>query len=143
MPRSTIALAALAITALSAPPITAATRCYPPQRYVLTATEVFDAKTGLTWQRQFDPSGRAWAGAKSFCTGGFRLPSVKELFTIVDGTRELPAIDLNVFPGTPGEIFWSSTPDLALASDAWAVRFHNGSVRTGPKASLYLVRCVR
>lgn len=91
----------------------------PPGRYTVTADTVVDNYTQLTWQRVFSPTTLSWDDAVQYCVssnvGGFtdwRLPSVKELTTLIDpnmlGTG-LAAIDGSAFPLTPAEGFWSST----------------------------------
>jgi Protein of unknown function (DUF1566) len=92
-----------------------------------------DVHTGLAWQRAVDRDAYAWDEAKSYCArldvegGEWRLPSVRELLTLVDVTRMEPAIDLSAFPDTPSEFFWSSSPSVAPAKTAWGVNFTRGS----------------
>jgi hypothetical protein len=78
---------------------------------------IHDSFAGLGWQRWTSGQTYSWLGAIQYCEGldqdGFsdwRLPSVKELETIVDASALNPAIDGNLFPGTPAEMFWTSTP---------------------------------
>jgi hypothetical protein len=47
----------------------------------------------------------AHCAALSLAGGGFRLPSIAELLTLVDPTRSQPAIDPIAFPGTAGDFF--------------------------------------
>ena len=78
---------------------------------------VSDHSTGLTWQRADDGKTRDWPGALRYCAtldlGGkrdWRLPNVKELQSIVDYTRNDPAIDTSHFVQTDRNgWFWSST----------------------------------
>jgi hypothetical protein len=71
---------------------------------------------------------------------GWRLPTIKELQTIVDESR--PSIDPTAFPGAPLGNYWSSSPVAGRPSDAWDINF-NGA--TGPDAMSTLdnVRCAR
>jgi hypothetical protein len=112
---------------------------------------VFDSRTGLGWHKW--PTGQTfgWSDAILYCEvseqDGFsdwRLPSVKELMTLVDPTVMNPAIDGNAFPGTPAEPFWTSSPFVGDPSRAWAVDFTDGSVVHGSATSTpRRVRCVR
>lgn len=121
----------------------------PPGRYAVTTETVFDAKTGLTWQRVSGPL-TSQEGAIGYCAslelGGhrdWRLPDMAELLSIVDITRFDPAIDGVAFPNTPSRSFLSSSPFPPMGR---CVEFGAGA--TGPchdfipDGSAYL-RCVR
>src|SRR5450755_647914 len=85
----------------------------PPGRYSASGGAVVDSATHLIWRQVVatgggvDGAGRAtWTNAKSYCTslgGGYRLPTAKELLTIVDFSKSNPAIDTSsdAFPNTP------------------------------------------
>jgi hypothetical protein len=121
---------------------------------------VYDSKTGLTWRRCSE--GQAWDG--STCTGtpsrftheqalayaktqtGWRLPSVKELSSIVDLTVDNPAINSIAFPGAGhGGAFWSSTPNAANSGLVWYVDFTYGQVNTSQRVTYFnnYIRLVR
>jgi hypothetical protein len=95
---------------------------------------VRDNATGLVWQQTFSPSTQSQAASVDYCTrltvprgGGWRLPTVAELQTIVDETRSDPAIDSSYFPRTPSERFWSATPLAGQPpSYGWSVAFSCG-----------------
>jgi hypothetical protein len=70
------------------------------------------------------------------------LPSINELQTLVDETKN-PSINLTVFPATPSEYFWSSSPVIDDASRAWTTFFTNGSTYSFAASSAKNVRCVR
>lgn len=126
--------------------------------YSVDGAEVTDAQTGLIWRRCSE--GQNWsastcAGTASIYTheqalaraktqGTWRLPNVKELSSLVDGSRFNPAIDGNAFPLTPSAIYWTATPDVRLASFAWTVDFALGGVVSSNR-NIYgvLVRLVR
>ena len=106
------------------------------------AGTVLDTETGLTWQREVSADVYTWAAAKSYAArmdldgGGWRLPTVEELFGLVDRTRINPAIDTVAFPNTPIEYFWTVTPWVAGGS-AWFVSFDDGfSVFAAPSSAL-------
>ena len=88
-----------------------AARCHPT-RYEVSADSVLDDTTGLTWQHPVDGGQYSWADAKTYCAGlggGWRLPSVTELQSIVDDTKQRPSIDETAFPNTPALAFWTSS----------------------------------
>jgi Protein of unknown function (DUF1566) len=125
----------------------------PPCRYSISNGQVYDSYTRLTWSQSVAAGTYSWAEAKAYCptstvngVGGWRLPTEKELLTIVDTRQYRPSIDLATFPGTPEEAFWSSTP-LAGTGDGeppWNVRLLGGSSDISlPATSSAYVRCVR
>jgi hypothetical protein len=132
----------------------AARAAAPAGHYTFPATgSVFDTKTKLTWQRTAPAATYAWAAAKTYCAGlsttlggtGWRLPTIKELQTIVDETQVAPPIDSTAFPGTPANAFWSSTQTKDSAG-AWFVDFGpntSGGTTSDNVSAAYNVRCVR
>jgi hypothetical protein len=127
--------------------IEAEPRCYPLKRFVpLAGGLVSDALTGLVWQQQASPKNMTWAEARTYCPSGYRLPTVKELTSIVDFTvTSPPAIDQTAFPGAPRGPFWTSSPYAKTdVSAAWAVDFYTGSwTFSNADGNLLIVRCVR
>jgi hypothetical protein len=109
---------------------------------------------GLTWQKAASPDDMYWRDARTYCEtlaldgGGWRLPRAAELRSLVvqGQTPVAPTIDRGVFPDTPVEIFWSSSPgEGKLDSVAWVVDFETGSSYPADAMdfSVYHVRCVR
>ncbi len=125
----------------------AASRCVPNKRFVvLSGGLVRDMMTNLVWQQQASPGIMPWAVAKTYCPSGFRLPTVKELTTIVDASvvDPGPTIDSTAFPGTPGQSFWTSTPHAGVPGNVWTVYFGNGlSGYDDSGITSNYVRCVR
>jgi hypothetical protein len=128
----------------------------PAGRYTVAGGTVTDNKTKLVWQQTAPSSIYPWVGvggsAKDYCQTlgatlsgpGWRLPTIKELQTIVDESRSRPSIDLSAFPMAPAAVFWSSSL-VAGSSSAWAVDFGDGStikIVLG-MGRLNAVRCVR
>jgi hypothetical protein len=118
--------------------------------------------TGLMWMRcslgqNWDGKGcsgsaaaLSWQGAlqsaRDFEHAGFndwRLPNKNELESIVEERCSAPAINTNVFPGTPSAHYWSSSPYAGLSSGAWNVDFGFGSVNASVKTGSIFVRLVR
>ncbi len=128
----------------------------PAGRYTITNGTVYDTKTKLTWQQTVPSTEYAWAAAKTYCSGldmagtGWRLPTVKELQTIVDESRksadesmESEAIDTTAFPSTPRFFFWSSSPLAGSSSSVWSVNFRVGAIDLLDVSYPGYVRCVR
>jgi len=101
---------------------------------------VLDAYTGLTWQQAQSTHVYLFSGAPAACASPWRLPSPTELQTIVDDTQHDPAVDLDAFPGTTSDGFWTG---LASADSAWFVSFATGASSTTPSTALLRVRCVQ
>ena len=128
----------------------------PAGRYVVTSGgtgngTVYDTKTKLTWQQTVPSTAYTWANAKTYCAGvgaslggtGWRLPTLKELQTIVDYSQSNPSIDSTAFPSTPGNVFWSSSPLAGSSSNAWRVDFGYGYTGNVVVSNPRYVRCVR
>jgi hypothetical protein len=126
----------------------------PPGRYTISSGTVLDTKTMLTWQQVAPASQYAAVAAATYCSsltlngGGWRLPTIKELVSLVDFSVAPPGptIDSQAFPNTPGDSFWSSTPAVYdLNMTGWFVTFNNGAVLGQSTVSpyVYYLRCVR
>ena len=108
-----------------------------------------DNCTGLMWQQDTAPGTYTWQEALKYCEGldlgghdDWRLPNVRELHSIVDYGRVLPAID-PVF-GAQSDWYWSSSSSAAFPDVAWDVRFYDGNVFRGSrKGGGGFVRAVR
>jgi len=72
----------------------------------------------------------------------WRLPTRRELLSIVDNGRYKPAIDTRSFPNTPAAYYWSSTPYADHAGSAWEVYFHYGETDSEEKSHGNRVRLV-
>lgn len=111
---------------------------------------VSDYTTGLMWQRENDNIIRPWDEANSYCQGlslggkqDWRMPNIKELWSITDSRIRKPAIDAEVFPNH-AVFYWSATTDAVDSGNAWYVIFDNGVVdNKAAKSALMFVRCVR
>jgi Protein of unknown function (DUF1566) len=110
---------------------------------------VTDAQTGLRWQQVQDPNLYPWAEAKTYCSrlelagGDWRLPSRAELTTLVHYGRVLPTIDAVAFPDTSHDAFWTSSPFVGEAGQAWVIYFSYGGTNDRATSESHYVRCVR
>ena len=120
-----------------------AAACAAGARFKMDAVAgtVTDASTGLVWQQMTAPA-MTWSAAKASCNAagtGFRLPSLKELQSIVDYGMAYPgpgpAIDATAFPGTPVGAYWTSSAFSGSDSVAWMVRFSYGDTASSAVVS--------
>lgn len=146
----------------------------PPDQYAIFQADtptIVDEKTHLEWERypELDrvtgppdggdagtpgnPSAVTVAQAAVRCAtfgAGWRLPTVKELLTLVDeDPRKIYAdggdaylyIDRNAFPTAVPGLYWTSSRDPSMPM-GWVVDFGSGlTTLVTPAASLY-ARCV-
>ncbi len=102
-------------------------KCSEGQTWHKTDNNCQGQAAGITWddalnQAEILNAGRGFAGFNDW-----RLPTVKELSTLVEYDRPTP-IDLKVFPATPNLWYWSSTPYQRQGTRAWFVAFGSGDV---------------
>lgn len=126
--------------------------------------EVTDLATGLVWRRCLagmswnadqntctgTPSALNWSGALAYAAsegGGWRLPNISELMTLIELSCEKPAINLAVFPGTPmypsASFVLSASPHADSDGDVWRVDFNSGVDEQTRKTAGQQVRLVR
>lgn len=123
-------------------------RCFPSDSrfQIQSGSLVYDAATSLTWQQTNGPAMTS-ADARTYCANigiGFRLPSMKELITIVDYFHSsVVMIDSNAFPNTPADLFWTSSREVDLTTQVYAVSFISGDSRPYDSTDAHYVRCVR
>jgi hypothetical protein len=120
-------------------------------RYDVGGDVVIDRTTGLMWSRENVPGGTMkWAAAAEACKalklGGhsdWRLPTIRELLTLVDYERHDPAIDTDAFK-CESNYYWTSTPlHSSPGGCAWVVSFSYGAATWGVQGSGFYVRAVR
>ena len=107
-----------------------------------------DSKTGLEWQRE-SAGEMTWDQAKSYARslrlagkGGWRLPSLAELESLLDRSRYRPVVREEV-PFRDSRSYWSSTTFQEETGAAWIVMFEGAYVLSYSKSNRYHVRCVR
>ena len=126
-------------------------RCYPLNRFVVVSGGlVHDTLTSLVWQQQPSTMIMSLADAQTYCSSagsGFRLPTLKELLSIVDLTVTSGSpIDQTAFPNTPEVGFWSSPPCAGSSCPEWGVSFGESSGSTFFDVGISIklkTRCVR
>ena len=96
-------------------------RCVVGQTWNETTSTCDGEGERLTWQSALKIS-------KTYRVGNhtdWRLPNLKELVSLVQRQCVDPAIDLTVFPATPSDSYWTSTPNTAANKndEAWTVGF--------------------
>lgn len=133
-------------------------RCYPTSRFVVLGDgAVRDTLTGLVWQQQGSSTAMSWADAQIYCSSllsGFRLPTLKELDSLLDPTAASgPTLD-KAFADTGGAKYWTSSPYAGPYADAagdarygdfyvaGANNCEGGGQNWAPVASKLMVRCV-
>ena len=102
-------------------------RCSLGQEYVgerctgvpLSHPDIGDALAAVA-----DANARRWNGHSDW-----RLPSIKQLFSIVEHSCHSPSISNTVFPDTPSGPFLTNTPNNDF-SDVLYVEFRFGTMRT-------------
>ncbi len=120
------------------------------------AGTVLDTATQLTWQRALDTSGgddgagrHNWLHAKPYCAGltlaggGWRVPEIRELRSLVDTAVEQPALDHGAFPAAGTGGVWSMTQSATEPTAFWFVDFLDGFSDVEDLATQLRVRCVR
>jgi hypothetical protein len=126
--------------------------CATEPRFTVQGTgagaTVTDAWTTLVWQQARSATTMIRDDAKAYCAAPFRLPSVKELQTIIDHVvaskaRASGAVDATIFPDTPPDYFWSSSVCGDEPGASWVVDFGEGVAGCPGSAGLYFARCVR
>lgn len=121
----------------------------PAGCYMVEGGVVHDRRTKLTWQQGIVPLDVNWDEATAYCRnlnlqgGGWRLPTMKELQTIVDYTRSSPAIDADAFPGTPSLPFWTSSTTHGRPELRLLVFFGRGNTNGYLTTTRWRARCVR
>ncbi|MGD0837369.1 MAG: DUF1566 domain-containing protein [Polyangia bacterium] len=122
-------------------------RCYPTSRFLVSDGLVTDTLTSLVWQQEESSAGMTWSDAQAYCAtvgAGFRLPTAKELASLVDLTVTTgPTLDQTAFPDAAPEELWTSSL-LAGSSDyAWSIFFYDGTSFLSDVSYTYRARCVR
>ncbi len=79
-----------------------------------------------------------WCGASDW-----RMPTIKELKNLVHHGRSNLTIDIDYFPNTKSNLYWSGSPLAGDSGSAWFVVFYGGNSSAGFRYNSYAVRLVR
>ena len=118
---------------------------------LMASDVVFHAKTGLSWQDNrsamsekltYEESEKFCANLKAGKYTDWRIPTLKELSSIVDYTRYDPAI-LDGFSSGGSVYYWSSTPYQGDTDKMWGINFKSGATDANGKNYTRHIRCVR
>ncbi len=112
---------------------------------------VTDKKNAIYWQDNSasQKSSKDWDDAVMYCDtlvlndlSRWRLPTFKELFSIVDYTRVHPAIN-PAFGFVNEGTYWTSTGFAPTRSRAWTIDFRTGKTYYSYTTTNHAVRCVK
>ncbi len=114
---------------------------------------VIDSVSRLEWQDDGTYDGgyrdRKWEFDIDYCEnleldgGGWRLPNINELVSLVDDTQIYPTIS-SVFQYVSSSLYWSSTSYVLSGSvTAWCLDFETGNQVYRHKKDAHHVMCVR
>ena len=123
----------------------------PFTRYDVVSGAARDVRTGVVWQVAPLATTTSLADAKAACqslllggSGGFRLPTVRELASLVDESREVAPLLPPGLQGGPSPRFWSSTPRAKSPAATYVVDFETANIVAEESASAVLsLRCAR
>ena len=102
-----------------------------------------DPDTGLIWEKQGSEKGMIWNEAIKYAEtlgDNWRLPTIHELFSLIDFSRDNPACKITNFYSAT---YWSSTTRVNETNIVWIVYFGSGYVSGSIKDNNYFVRCVK
>ena len=123
----------------------------PAGRYVITTETVKDTVTGLEWERARTPDRKTAQESLTRCealalgapSGGWRLPNVKELASIVDARTFGPAMDRAAFGTEIRARAWTSTPTSGEPNKHYVIDFQDGLIATFGDTNALESICVR
>lgn len=108
-------------------------------KLVMSGAAVLDKETGLVWEQSPNTNHLSWYTGASQCDselhggrGGWRLPTIQELLSLVDATQQAPALP----PGNPfsnlqlgqTSYYWTNSIAVGTSTDRYIVRFYDGTV---------------
>jgi hypothetical protein len=134
----------------------------PPDQYAFFSgedTTITDNFTKLVWNRSPLAATYGYSPAQIACTGGTRVPALKELLTLVDeaphqehnaGTTISKYIPFDAFGyaySPTDKLYWTSTavdrPSSGPPTKGYAVDFATGLVQKVDVNTMLYVRCVK
>jgi hypothetical protein len=131
-----------------------ATQLLPATHYVVSAGEVRDQYTGLSWTQAHSGNAPSLTAPQSadYCRAltlngrAWRLPSLNELASVVDDVPSgnvSPAVDHAAFPGlSKDQWYWSASPHGASTTEGWMLNFMDGFTKHQATTTLGIALCV-
>lgn len=111
---------------------------------VLSDGWVLDKALGIEWGPSSEERMNFSKAEKYAADKGGRLPTVKELRSLVDYDRCKPAVDVQFFGDTKtDDWYWTGTPVAGNSDYAWCVNVNYGYVDDDHKDVVSYVRPVR
>ena len=117
-----------------------------------TEVAIKDRLTGLIWSQNANIGRqKSWAAATNYCenlvyagNSDWRLPNVLELKSLIDYSRDNPALPSgHPFSAVQAYYCWSSSSNACNSSFAWYVHMSYGNVSYNDKTRSYYVWPVR
>jgi Protein of unknown function (DUF1566) len=102
--------------------------------------------SNLTWEQALDPSRLTSQNSANRCgfSGGWTVPSLRQLLSLVHHGRYEPALDANYFPNTVQHWHWSLDTNVVGVERVFAMHFGTGSTNlVYPTNTSYALRLVR
>lgn len=109
---------------------------------------VADSLLALEWLRTIPantytlPDTVGWCNKVNASGGGWRMPTLRQLSSIIDRTKLAGTVDGAIFGGSESAI-WSYTLSAGDPAYAWVVDFSNGTISPQEIFSYASLRCVR
>jgi len=111
---------------------------------------VLDKETGLVWERSPRTTPALWIVASRSCTGlilsnrgGWRLPTIQELGSLVDTSAASRLPSGHPFMNVQSSHYWSATTSAENTGLAWDLYLPNGAQVTNAKSNSFFYWCVR
>ena len=115
---------------------------------------VLDLETGLVWERSPLTNPETWQSAVEICYRkkigermGWRLPTIEELSSLVDGSVKADGQSALLPSEHPFDMvpqtYWTITSDIGDPAKALEVNFIYGTLSRSSKSAIHYVWCVR
>ena len=126
-----------------------------PQRYTIQTSftgekVVKDNNTGVMWQSTSTSDKFDWYHAIAYCADleyagydDWRLPTLRELASIMDFGGDSYAINRTYFPVLYIGRTWTSKQIFSDSTRAWDISFTTGELERALKSETYYVKCIR
>ena len=115
----------------------------PNGRFKEDGLWVLDKDTKLYWRKRPVPVNMSWYKACEEVRRrkkGVRLPTIKELLSLIDYSQCCPALPKgHPFGGVLPSFYWSATTSANNTDHAWYINIYYGDVYNGTKSYDYYV----